>query len=686
MSLIDKEKFLFKDLKSIKGVGLQISKYLKKKKIEKIIDLLWNFPYDNIDRSIQEKIANLREGKIYTIIVKVIKYNFPRVRNLPNKILCEDDTGKLEIIYFNSKEFYLKKMFPLNSYVFVSGKISSYKNKFQIINPDYVGQKENLKQIKKIIPKYSLTQGINEKKYKNIIKNVLDNIPEQKEWFESSFIKKYKLLSWKKSIKSLHLNENKSQIKKSIERLAYDEIFAHLISLKDNRQKIKRVKKREKVFQSNNKKKIIQNFNHNLTNDQLNALKEIEDDLKSKKKMFRIIQGDVGSGKTIVSVIASSQVIESGYQVAFMAPTEILARQHYNLLSNLCTNTNIKFDILLSKMSNYEKLNKINKIYNGDLDFIVGTHALFQDKIKFKKLGLIIIDEQHKFGVKQRMKLSQKGGDNCDVLLMSATPIPRSMMLANYGDLDLTTIKQKPKNRKDIKTISKNKKKIHEVYSFLNSKISTGEQIFWVCPLIQNSKFLNYSSVDSRYESLRQVFGNKVGVVHGSLNQEDKIKIFDDFKNKKIKILVATTVIEVGIDYPDANIMVIENSEKYGLAQLHQLRGRVGRGEKQGLCIMLFEDQLSQNAKKRLSVMKKTNDGFFIANEDLKIRGFGDLIGYQQSGIKNFRFVDPELHSKFFEIVHDEISRTTRDNFNISKFKHLLKIYDKTEVLIQKEN
>ena len=284
MSLIDKEKFLFKDLKSIKGVGLQISKYLKKKKIEKIIDLLWNFPYDNIDRSIQEKIANLREGKIYTIIVKVIKYNFPRVRNLPNKILCEDDTGKLEIIYFNSKEFYLKKMFPLNSYVFVSGKISSYKNKFQIINPDYVGKKENLKQIKKIIPKYSLTQGINEKKYKNIIKNVLDNTPEQKEWFESSFIKKYKLLSWKKSIKSLHLNENKSQIKKSIERLAYDEIFAHLISLKDNRQKVKRVKKREKVFQSNNKKKIIQNFNHNLTNDQLNALKEIEDDLKSKKK------------------------------------------------------------------------------------------------------------------------------------------------------------------------------------------------------------------------------------------------------------------------------------------------------------------------------------------------------------------------------------------------------------------
>ena len=680
MSLIDKEKFLFKDLKSIKGVGFQISKYLKKKKIEKIIDLLWNFPYDNVDRSIQEKIANLREGKIYTIIVKVIKYNFPRVRNLPNKILCEDDTGKLEIIYFNSKEFYLKKMFPLNSYVFVSGKISSYKNKFQIINPDYVGKKENLKQIKKIIPKYSLTQGINEKKYKNIIKNVLDNTPEQKEWFESSFIKKYNLLSWKKSIESLHLNENKSQIKKSIERLAYDEIFAHLISLKDNRQKVKRVKKREKVFQSNNKKKIIQNFNHNLTNDQLNALKEIEDDLKSKKKMFRIIQGDVGSGKTIVSVIASSQVIESGYQVAFMAPTEILAKQHFNLYKEIFEE-DFKAEILTGKTLYKKRQDILKKLENNEIKIIFGTHALFQKKIKFKKLGLIIVDEQHKFGVNQRKKLSEKGGTNCDVLVMSATPIPRTMMMTLYGDMDITLIKSKPKNRKEIKTYTKNINRINDVISFIKKEIDINNQIFWVCPLIEESKKIDHQSSIVRYEYLAKIFKDKVGLIHGSIEKDSKEKILDDFLKKKIKILVSTTVIEVGIDFPNATCIIIEDSNKFGLSQLHQLRGRVGRGSKQSTCILIFKSSLSENARKRLKILKSSNDGFLIAEEDLKLRGYGDLLGFQQSGEKTFRLADPIINEDLFKLAEKEIEIIEKENTNLSKYNLLLKLYDRANIV-----
>ena len=351
--------------------------------------------------------------------------------------------------------------------------------------------------------------------------------------------------------------------------------------------------------------------------------------------MFRILQGDVGSGKTIVSLLSIANVIESKYQCALMGPTEILSFQHFKLAKEVFKKSKIKIEFLSGKTELSKRKKILKDLNEGKIDLIIGTHALFQKKIKFKNLGYIIIDEQHKFGVKQRSDLADKGGKNCDVLLMSATPIPRTMMMSFFGDMDISKISEKPLNRKKIITLSKPEKKIYELWPFIKKQIIEGNQVFWVCPLIEESKILDYSSAIKKFETIIKKFPENVGLIHGSLNKDEKNKILEKFLKKEIHILVSTTVIEVGIDFPNANLIIIENSNKFGLSQLHQLRGRVGRGDKQGMCILLFKDGLSQNAIKRLKILKESDDGFFIADEDLKLRGFGDLTGFQQSGIKN---------------------------------------------------
>tara|TARA_B100000963_G_scaffold131923_1_gene114928 strand:+ start:7 stop:1212 length:1206 start_codon:yes stop_codon:yes gene_type:complete len=400
--------------------------------------------------------------------------------------------------------------------------------------------------------------------------------------------------------------------------------------------------------------------------------------------MFRIIQGDVGSGKTIVSLLAIINIIKSGYQCALMSPTEILARQHYDLAKKIFNDVNIKIDFLTGK-TEYKNRKEINSsLLNGETDLLIGTHALFQKKINFKKLGLIVIDEQHKFGVKQRSDLAKKGGNECDVLLMSATPIPRTMMMSLYGDMDISKIVEKPAKRKKIITLSKPEKKINELWPFIEKQIAVDNQIFWVCPLIEESSFLDYSSAKKKFEIIKKKFNNEVGLIHGGLDKDEKQKILEDFLDKKISILVSTTVIEVGIDFPNANLIIIENANKFGLAQLHQLRGRVGRGKKQGTCILLFKDGLSKNAVKRIKILKKSDDGFFIAEEDLKLRGYGDLIGYQQSGIKNFRFADPVKHENLFKLAENYVKNHINE-INHTKYSFLLKLFDKAEIINIKE-
>ncbi len=672
--------FLLADINTIKGVGTKTRKFLQKKRIEKVKDLLWDLPYSFVDRSKITDLNELEIGKILTIKVNVLKYNFPRIRNLPNTVICAGNNKKIKIVFFNSYEGYIRKILPLNETVIISGKINFYKNSYQITNPTYVKPLNQIDEITKIFPKYSLTDGILEKNYRKIIENVVDKIDSNFEWHDNTFLEKNNFNNLKTTLKNLHNPKGGLDIfSNDFRRLAYDEILSNLLTLYSARKVVKIKKNNKKVFKYRLSNILKKNFGFELTGGQTKILSEIDKDLMSNSRMFRLLQGDVGSGKTILALISAANVIEDNFQVAFMAPTEILAKQHYELAIDLFKKTNIKIGLLTSKIIKSEKNKIINDVCKGKIKFLFGTHSLFQKKIKFFNLGLIVIDEQHKFGVKQRIKLAKKGGNNCDVLTMSATPIPRTMMLSFFGDMDISILNEKPKYRKEIITLIKPENKLDEIVPLIKKEIKTNHQIFWVCPLIEQSKKLNFSSAKKKFSEINKLFPNNVGLIHGNMTLDERNKVLNLFINKKVKILVSTTIIEVGINFPDANIIVIEDSNKFGLSQLHQLRGRVGRGSSISYCIMMYKKNLSENAKKRLKILRKTNNGFVIAEEDLKIRGHGDLLGFQQSGIKNFKFADPIHHKDLFLSAENKIKKFT---FNSpKKYEKLIKLFDKADII-----
>ena len=672
-------KYLLSDLTALKGVGIKTTNLLKKKKINNIFDLLWKLPKSYTDRSLSSKIKDLRIGEVQTITIIPKKYSFPRVRNLPNRVLCSDETGEIDCIFFNSFEGYVRKILPIGKEITVSGKIGYFRNKYQLTNPKYLSEDSSL--IKQKHNTYSLTDGITEKIYNKIINQIIENLPLLNEWHSKNILQKFDNISWNDAIKDLHKPENVGSYQKNFyQRLAFDEIFSTFLVNSEIRKKIKKIKKINKILDVNKQNEIINKLKFLLTNDQLKTLKEINNDLCSSTKMFRLLQGDVGSGKTIVSLLSALNTVNSGFQVALMAPTEILARQHYTLAKEIFPkNINIK---LISGKSDYKSKKIIlNELSKHKIDIIFGTHAIFQKKVNFKKLGLIIIDEQHKFGVNQRKKLSDKGGNNCDVLLMTATPIPRTLTMTMYGDMDLSIIREKPESRKPIKTYSKLESKIDDVLKFIKKEIKLGHQIFWVCPLIEESKKIDHSSAVKKFEYLDKLFPNQVSLLHGKTDIEEKEIILNRFLKNEFKILVSTTIIEVGIDFPNANVIIIENANKFGLSQLHQLRGRVGRGDKESTCILMFKSNLSENAKKRINILKDTNDGFIISEEDMKIRGFGDILGFKQSGIKNFKLADPIHNNDLFLLAEKEMRRIEKSNENISKFKPLIKLYDRADII-----
>ncbi len=679
MDIKSNYKYLLSDLTALKGVGAKTTSLLKKKNINNLFDLLWKLPKSYTDRSLSSKIKDLKIGENQTVTVTPQKYLFPRIRNLPNRVICSDDTGNLDCVFFNSYEGYVKKILPLGKEITISGKISYFKNKYQLTNPKYISEDSSL--IKKVHNQYSLTEGISEKVYNKIINQIINKLPVLDEWHSNEVIKKFGNLSWNNSIVELHKPENIGKYKDNFyQRLAYDEIFSTFLVNSEIRKKIKKIKKKIKKINFSLQNDLINKLSFSLTNDQLNSLKQINKDLGTSTKMFRLLQGDVGSGKTIIALLSAYNTINSGYQVAFMAPTEILARQHYNLAKEIFPN-NKKIELISGKSNYKNKKIILEKLKNSKIDIIFGTHAIFQKKVTYKKLGLIIIDEQHKFGVNQRKKLSDKGGDDCDVLLMTATPIPRTLTMTMYGDMDLSIIKEKPKSRKPIKTYSKLDSKIADVLKFIKKEINSGNQIFWVCPLIEESKKLDHTSAVNKFEFLKKLFPNQVLLLHGKTEIDEKEKILNNFQKNKFQILVSTTIIEVGIDFPNANVIIIENANKFGLSQLHQLRGRVGRGVKESTCILMFKSNLSENAKKRIDILKQSNDGFFISEEDMKIRGFGDILGFKQSGIKNFKLADPIHNSNLFLLAEKEIKRIENSNEDIKKFKPLIKLYDRADVI-----
>ena len=671
-------EYLLSNIQNIKGIGKKTSQLFKRKNINTIFDLLWHLPTSKIENSKVTNIGDIQIGKLQTIKLTPLKYNFPRIRRLPNRVVCQSKDIKIDCVFFNSYEGYIKKILPLNTEIIISGKINFFRNKYQITNPTQV--KESNENILETQNKYSLTDGLTINKYNNIINKVLKELPDLDEWLNDDIKKKFNNIKWKDAILKIHSLDTKEILKsKYYKRLVFDELFAHFLLSSKIRTKIKKIKKSQKIFKDC-KEKLIQDLNFKLTNDQEAAIKIINEDLKSKSRMFRLLQGDVGSGKTIVSMIAAVNCINAGYQTSFMVPTEILAKQHFSFAKKYLPK-NVKIEMLTGKSKYADRKKILENLKLGKIDFLIGTHALFQKKVEYNKLGLIIIDEQHKFGVRQRKELSEKGGNNCDVLVMSATPIPRTMMMTVYGDMDLTLIKEKPKNRKKIVTYSKLEDKISEIIRFVKKEISNKNQIFWVCPLIEESKKVEQQSVVNKFKYLEKYFKNRIGLIHGSLDKDERNKILNNFLDRKLDILVSTTVIEVGIDFPNANVIVIENADKYGLSQLHQLRGRVGRGSKQSYCILMFKSSLSENAKKRINILKSSDDGFVISEEDMKLRGYGDLLGFKQSGIKNFRLADPILNEDLFLLAEAEVKKLEMKGDNFSKYNKLLKLYDRASII-----
>ena len=671
-------EYLLSNIQNIKGIGKKTSQLFKRKNINTIFDLLWHLPTSKIENSKVTNVGDIQIGKLQTIKLTPLKYNFPRIRRLPNRVVCQSNDIKIDCVFFNSYEAYIKKILPLNTEIIISGKINFFRNKYQITNPTQV--KESNENILETQNKYSLTDGLTINKYNNIINEVLKELPDLDEWLNDDIKKKFNNIKWKDAILKIHSLDTKEILKsKYYKRLVFDELFAHFLLSSKIRTKIKKIKKSQKIFKDC-KEKLIQDLNFKLTNDQEAAIKIINEDLKSKSRMFRLLQGDVGSGKTIVSMIAAVNCVNAGYQTSFMVPTEILAKQHFSFAKKYLPK-NVKIEMLTGKSKYADRKKILENLKLGKIDFLIGTHALFQKKVEYNKLGLIIIDEQHKFGVRQRKELSEKGGNNCDVLVMSATPIPRTMMMTVYGDMDLTLIKEKPKNRKKIVTYSKLEDKISEIIRFVKKEISNKNQIFWVCPLIEESKKVEQQSVVNKFKYLEKYFKNRIGLIHGSLDKDERNKILNNFLDRKLDILVSTTVIEVGIDFPNANVIVIENADKYGLSQLHQLRGRVGRGSKQSYCILMFKSSLSENAKKRINILKSSDDGFIISEEDMKLRGYGDLLGFKQSGIKNFRLADPILNEDLFLLAEAEVKKLEMKGDNFSKYNKLLKLYDRASII-----
>ena len=624
-----------------------------------MIDAFYIIPSRVIDRTQDIDFRKLEKGQIITTSLKVKKHHYPFNPKLPYVIECTKGNLIINLIYFSVKGNFLRNKFPENKEFIVSGKVSFYKSNISIAHPDYIEEIENEYKLRSFENIYPLTRGIHLKDLKKIFDFGKLYIENYEEWISRQIIDKFNFHSFHNSILKLHFPENNDDIEKKElfrKRLAADELISNYFAIRYLKEKTK--KKEDNLdldFSSQNQ--LILNLPFKLTEKQKTIINEINSLNNSHYRETILLQGDVGSGKTIVSLLTAIPFILKGYQVAYMAPTEILASQIYENIINLIQLNKINPVLLTGSTKNKDEI--YQKISNKEFDFIVGTHAIFQENLIFNQLKYVIIDEQHRFGVRQRLVLGEKG-INTNILLMSATPIPRTLALAQYGEIEQVVLNEKPAFQRPIITKVSNSKKIKDLIIYLKKSISDKNQIYWICPLVEESENHEYKDVESRFKSLQKVFGSKVGLLHGKMKATDKENIINEFKSGKIGILVATTVIEVGIDNKNANTVVIENSEKFGLSQLHQLRGRVGRGNEQGYCFAIYGENITDTSKERLKVFKNNLDGFKLAEKDLEIRGTGDVLGYRQSGDSLFRFVntaqDQELIIECFDYVKEVIS------------------------------
>lgn len=654
---------LFAPVSTLPGIGPKIAKLVSglvgsdPDRDATVADLLFHSPHSVIDRRHKPGIAYSEDGDIVTLDVTIGRHMAPpRHSKVPYRISATDDTGQITFVFFHSRQDWLHKTFPEGERRIVSGKVEWFNDRPQMVHPDYSVSAEEADAMPAIEPIYPLTAGLASKTLQKAMKAAVEKLPHLPEWLNEPYLHQTGWPDFSEALRTLHAPQERQDIEPQspyLQRLAYDELLASQLALALVRANMRTLGGIARQPDGQLQRAVIDALPFELTESQNSAIGEINEDLAKPIRMLRLLQGDVGAGKTVVALAALAQVIETGAQGGLMAPTEILARQHYASMLPICEKAGIRLALITGNDSQKERRIRQEQLDAGDIDLVVGTHALFQGSVTFKNLGMVVVDEQHRFGVHQRLALSSKG-QGVDVLVMTATPIPRTLVLTCFGDMDVSRLTGKPAGRKPIKTVSVSLDRLDQIIDRVGAATQEGQKVYWVCPLVEESEKIDLAAVEDRHRVLEHALRQRVSLVHGRMSADEKDAAMTDFKSGQTRILVATTVIEVGVDVPDATIIVIEHAERFGLAQLHQLRGRVGRGDKPSSCVLLYKGPLGETAGARLNIMRETNDGFVIAEEDLKLRGGGEILGTRQSGTPGFRIALAEEHADLMEVARDD--------------------------------
>jgi ATP-dependent DNA helicase RecG len=686
---------LFASLKTLPGVGPKVEKLFARllgrdEGETRVVDLLFHLPTGTIDRRSRPKLRDVVPGSVVTVSVTIDRHrpappNRPRV---PYQVYAGDETGDLILTFFHAKKDYLEKLLPVGELRYVSGTTGLYDGTLQMVHPDRIVSEADLDKLPMVEPVYPLTEGLTLNQVRKAADAASGKLPALPEWQDEAWLRREDFPSFVEAMQSLHRPEDPADVRPdgpAWTRLAYDELLAGQLALGLVRQHQKRQPGRGSSGEGRLRAKVIAALPYSLTPSQARSIDDIVTDLARPQRMVRLLQGDVGAGKTVVALLSAATVIEAGRQAALMAPTEILARQHLATIAPLAEKAGIRVAILTGRDKGKERSAILEGLVNGEIDLVVGTHALFQDEVEFHDLALAIIDEQHRFGVHQRLALARKG-DAVDMLVLTATPIPRTLVLTFFGDMEISELREKPAGRKPIDTRTISLSRMDEVIEGVRRQISEGHRVFWVCPLVEESETSDLAAAEDRYEDLKKRFGDTVELVHGRMKGPEKDRAMARFASGEAQLLVATTVIEVGVDVPAATVMVIEHAERFGLAQLHQLRGRIGRGSERSTCLLLYKAPLGETAKARLAILRETEDGFRIAEEDLKLRGEGDLLGTRQSGMPGFRTARIELHGKLLSPARDDAALILSRDPDLTTprgeaLRHLLYLFERDEAI-----